>query len=128
MATVLDIVTYNGDTPTYTELKAPKSVGYTLSDMDASSSGRNQAGLMFRDVVAQKVKLQVEWGGLSESECATILTAIDEPFFYLRYPDAKQGAKRIMQCYVGDRTTPMYRQDTDGEWRWQGLSVSFIER
>ena len=83
---------------------------------------------MFRDVVAQKVKLQVQWGGLSESECATILNAIDEPFFYLRYPDAKQGAKRVMQCYVGDRTSPIFRQDTDNLWKWQGLSVSFIER
>ena len=128
MATVLDIVTYSGGTPTYTALKAPKSVSYILSDMDSSASGRNQAGLMFRDVVAQKVKIQVDWGNLSETECATILTLIDEPFFYLRYPDAKMGAKRIMECYVGDRTTPMYRQDTDGEWKWQGLSVSFIER
>lgn len=125
MATVLEVSLNNSN---FTALKAPKEITYTLSDMDASSSGRSQAGLMFRDVVAQKVKLQVQWGGLSESECATILNAIDEPFFYLRYPDAKQGAKRVMQCYVGDRTSPIFRQDTDNLWKWQGLSVSFIER
>lgn len=125
MATVLEISPNNS---TFTALKAPSQVTYTLSDMDASSSGRSQSGLMFRDVVAQKVKLQVEWGPLSESECATILNAIDDPFFYLRYPDAKMGAKHVMQCYVGDRTSPIFRQDNDNQWRWQGLSVSFIER
>ena len=128
MATVLDLVTIVGETETYTPFPTPTSIEYTRSDMDSSASGRNQAGLMFRDVVATKVKLQVNWGSLSESECSTIMTMVDAPFITLRYPDAYTGAKRTMECYVGDRQAPMYRMDTDGQWKWKGLSFSFIER
>lgn len=128
MATVLDKVTYNNGNPVYTPFPTPVEVAYTLSTMDASSSGRNQSGLMFRDVIANKVKIQVKWGPLSESQMSTILNLVDAPFFDLRYPDAKLGAKRIMTCYVGDRSTPMYRQDSDSSWKWKDLSISFIER
>ena len=128
MATVLDLVTGSGVSTTYTPFPTPASLEYTKSEMDASSSGRNQAGLMFRDVVASKVKLQVAWGKLDESQCSTILNMVDAPFFRIRYPDAYTGAKRTMECYVGDRQAPMYRMDTDGVWHWEGLSFSFIER
>lgn len=83
---------------------------------------------MFRDVVATKVKLQVTWGALTEAQCSTILQMVAQPFITLRYPDAEQGTKRIMECYVGDRTAPMYRMDSDGVWKWQNLQFSFIER
>lgn len=128
MATVLDKVTYNNGNPVYTPFPTPVEIGYTISTMDASSSGRNQSGLMFRDVVANKVKIQVKWGALTEAQCSQILALVDAPFFYLRYPDARTGAKRIMECYVGDRSTPMYRQDSDSSWKWKELSISFIER
>ena len=128
MATVLDLVTVTEGVTTYTPFPTPISVEYTRSDMDSSASGRNQAGLMFRDVVATKVKLTVNWGNLSETDCATVLSMVNAPFITIRYPDAYTGTKQTMECYVGDRQTPMYRMDDDGTWKWKGLSFSFIER
>lgn len=129
MATaVLEKVTYSNGNPVYTAFPTPTEIAYTRSALDASSSGRNQAGLMFRDVVAQKTKLQVKWGSLSEAQCATLLQMVDEPFLEIRYPDAYTGAKRTMTCYVGDRSTPMYRMDSTSTWKWKEISFSFIER
>lgn len=104
----------------------PVEVQYTLSTLDSDSSGRNQAGKMFRDVVADKRKIQVKWGALSANDCATILQMIDEATFSIKFPDAHDGDWRDMTCYVGDRTTPAYRL-YQGDWCWTGLSVSFIE-
>ena len=70
MATVLDKVTCNNGNPVYTPFPTPVEVSYTLSTMDASSSGRNQSGLMFRDVIANKVKTN------GESDNITAVTAL----------------------------------------------------
>ena len=113
----------------YYDFPTPAEITYTLSTLDASSSGRNQAGMMFRDVVADKTKLQVSWGPLSSEQISMILQLVDEAFLTLRYPDAYTGAMREMVCYVGDRSSPVYRlADDSGEWKWQKLSFSFIER
>ena len=114
------------DPTTDIEFPTPVEVQYTISTLDSNSSGRNQAGKMFRDVVADKRKIQVKWGALSATDCATVLQAIDEPSFDLKYPDAHDGDWRTMTCYVGDRTTPAFRLYA-GAWCWVGLSVSFIE-
>lgn len=113
----------------YYDFPTPAEITYTRSTLDASSSGRNQAGMMFRDVVADKTKLQVSWGPLSSEQISTILQLVDEAFFTLRYPDAYTGAMQEMVCYVGDRSSPVYRlADNSTEWKWQKLSFSFIER
>lgn len=118
--------TMNGSAAVYTEFPTPVEVSWTISTLDSDATGRNQAGRMFRDVVADKRKVQVKWGALTASECSTILNMIDDPTFDIRFPDAHDGALREMTCYVGDRTTPAYRL-YDGAWCWTGLSVSFIE-
>ena len=114
---------------TYYDFPTPTEITYTRSALDASSSGRNQAGLMFRDIVSQKTKIQVTWERLSNTDISTVLQLVEDPFFTLRYPDAYTGAMREMVCYVGDRSSPVYRLDDDTDaWRWQKLSFSFIER
>lgn len=123
---ILAKITVVGGDPVYTEFPTPVEVTWTISTLDSDASGRNQAGRMFRDVVADKRKVQVRWGALTAADCSTILNMIDDPTFDIRFPDAHDGTLREMTCYVGDRTTPAYRL-YDGDWRWTGLSVSFIE-
>lgn len=112
----------------WVDFPTPVEIGYTRSAMDASSSGRNQSGLMFRDLVAQKTKIQVKWGAMSEADCSTLLQMVDDAFLTIKYPDAYTGAMAEMECYVGDRSTPMYQMDDNGNWVWQGVAFSFIER
>ena len=94
-------------------LPAPDELKWNISDLDADGTGRNQNGDMFRDRVAVKRKL---------------LQAVDDVFFSLTYPDAMTGTDRTMTCYVGDRSSPIMRPETDGKWLWGGLSMNFVER
>lgn len=124
---VLSKVTYEGGTAVYTPFPTPKEISYTLSTLDSSSSGRNQRGVMFRDVVADKRKIQVKWGALDNEQCAALLQLVDDATFDLRFPDAHTGQMETMTCYVGDRQSPIMIMTSDNVWRWQGVSFSFIE-
>lgn len=121
------ILTITKKDGTVISLKDPASMTWGLSDIDADSTGRNQSGDLYRDRVATKRKLTLEWPPLSMAECSTLLNAVDDVFFTVSYPDAKSGTQRSMTAYVGDRTSPMYSL-INGVWLWESLSMNFIER
>lgn len=116
----------NGNT-VWVDFPTPSSITFTKSDLDSDGTGRNQKGLMFRDVIATKVKLEVEWGILNGQDVATIYGLVADPMFTIRYPDASTGQMEEMECYVGDRTSPAYTLYSNGWW-WTGLSFNFIQR
>lgn len=116
----------NGNT-VWVDFPTPSSVQFTKSDLDSDATGRNQKGLMFRDVIASKVKLEVEWGILTGAQVSTIYSLVNEPFITIKYPDASTGQMEEMVCYVGDRTAPAYTL-YNGAWVWNGLSINFIQR
>ena len=108
---------------------APEELKWSISDLDADSTGRNQNGELFRDRVAAKRKIECTWLPLSADKMAELLQAVEDSFFDLQYPDAMTGGNRTMTCYVGDRSTPVMRYDQEsGKWMWGGLSMNFIER
>lgn len=113
---------------TTVSLPAPQELQWQISDLDADGTGRNQNGDMFRDRVAVKRKISVKWPPLSKSDAATLLQAVEDPFFQLTYPDAKTGANRTMWCYCGDRTAPALRLTSDGQWLWGNITFNFIEK
>lgn len=114
-------------------LKDPQTMQWDSADVEAEgSSGTNQLGKYFRDVVDQKITVGASWGPLEDKEIAELLSVIKEDTFLLEYPDAYTGEKRTMEAYVNSRTAPMYRyQEQQGEtpekWMWQGLSINFME-
>lgn len=111
-------------------IQDPQTLEFQIYDLDSEEgSGRNQNGDMFRDRKAIKRKIVCNFPPLTQSQMKTILTAVEPMFFELEYPDARTGSQRTMTCYVGDRTTPIYRKDPyTQEWIWKGLSINFIER
>lgn len=107
----------------------PQTLTWDIYDLDSESGGRNQLGEMFRDRVAVKRKLNCTWGPMEPAEMATLLKAMDEVFFTVRYPDAHDGTYREGEFYVGDRSTPMYMWNEEKQkYLWSGLSANFIER
>lgn len=111
-------------------IQDPQTLEFQLYDLDSEEgSGRNQNGDMFRDRKAIKRKIVCKFPPLKNSEMKILLEAVEPMFFELEYPDARTGGNRIMTCYVGDRTTPIYRKDPfTNEWIWQGVSINFIEK
>lgn len=109
------------------DLPTPQEYTFELYDIDSDSAGRSQTGLMFRDRIATKRKLSCKFAPMDGTALKALLGAVTDQFFYLEYPDALTGSKRIMQCYVGDRSVPVYNYNGT-RYLWQGLSMDFIER
>jgi len=106
----------------------PKTYNWTIQDIDGKST-RNAAGKMNRDRITSKIKLAIEWGPLSNTECSKILQAVQAPFFKVAYLDAQAGGMVTKTFYVGDRTSPAYSWNTTlQKYAWSGLSFDIIEQ
>lgn len=106
-------------------IATPKTFEATVSDLDGESN-RNADGELIRDRIAVKRKLNLEWGPLTQSEIQTLLSAVSSVFFTVTFPDPMSGVV-TKTMYVGDRTAPAY-QYVNGEVKWQGLKMNFIEK
>jgi hypothetical protein len=107
------------------DIATPKSYEATVTDLDGETN-RNAAGELIRDRIAVKRKLNLEWGPLTQAEIAPILNAVSGVFFTVTFPDPQSGMI-TKTMYVGDRTSPAY-QYINGEVKWQGLKMNFIEK
>lgn len=106
-------------------IATPKTFEATVTDLDGESN-RNANGELIRDRIAVKRKLNLEWGPLTQAETQTLLSAVSSVFFTVTFPDPQSGMI-TKTMYVGDRTAPAY-QYVNGEVKWQGLKMNFIEK
>ena len=107
------------------DIATPKTYEATVTDLDGESN-RNANGELIRDRIAVKRKLNLEWGPLTQTEIQTLLSAVSSVFFTVTFPDPQLGII-TKTMYVGDRTSPAY-QYKDGQVKWQGLKMNFIEK
>jgi len=106
-------------------IAAPSAYEVTIQDLDGESN-RNASGNMIRDRIAVKRKINLEWPPLSQGELSTLLNAVSSVFFTVTFPDPQLGMV-TNTMYVGDRTAPAY-QYKNGEVKWSGLKMNFIEK
>ena len=99
----------------------------TIQDLDSDKSGRNQNGKLFRDRIAVKRKLKINFPPLTDSDMHKVLNALTDVFFDITYPDPLTGKNRTMEVYVGDRTAPIMLIN-DGKAMWDEMSISLTER
>ena len=86
-------------------LPDPKRGGLSISiqDLDASTTGRNQKGELFRDRVAVKRKISYSAPPLSKDEVSSLLEAITDQFFSLQYRDPQTGSTKSIMAYTSER-------------------------
>lgn len=109
-------------------VKTPNKFEWTIQSIDGSETGRNANGDMVRDYITDKVKLDIGYPPLNDSEISTILKAINHPSFSVTYPDALEGRDVTKTFYVGDRKAPSYSWNKKfNEAKWKGLEFSLIE-
>ena len=129
MATVQTKLTVTKRNGTVVDLPYPQEYTPSIQDVDASTTGRNAAGMMIRDRVAVKRKFSCKWAALSQADLTTILSACTDPSFTLTAVDPMTGTRQNYTVYVGDRSTPVYWYPTTNtaSWMYTSLSMNFIE-
>lgn len=105
----------------------PSKLEVTVTDITSDNSGRNAAGDMLLDKIAQKIQLACTWNWLTNTQIAQLLTAVDTLYFTVAYPDPKSGTVQTKTMYVGDRSAPIYNIQ-NGVPGWSGVSMNLIEK
>lgn len=117
---MIKLITINGVTIT-----TPST--YQIGIQDISKALRNANGDAIIERVTTKKKLELSWNYLTQSELATLLTAISSVFFTVTYPDSQEGAIKSGTFYVGDRISSAIDYKA-GVIRWKDIKFNVIER
>jgi hypothetical protein len=94
--------------------------------MDLSKAERNAEGDLIIERICTKQKLEMSWKYLSQTDCATLLTAVSGVTFTVTYPDPTTGANRTGTFYVGDRSMPVLDYQNN-VIRWKDIKFNLIE-
>lgn len=119
------IITINGTA--FDGNTAPSKLSFGIYDVSNSDSGRDQSGLMYKNLIARKIKIELEWWCPSPALASTILTAVDPEYFNVTFTDPKTNASTTKSMYVGDRSAPYEMWGNDRKF-FSKVSFNLIER
>ena len=106
----------------------PSACKFEYETFDGENAGRTLDGAMHRDVIATKISIQLEWNSIPVDEMSRLLTALDNPFFNVKYFNPQQGRFVEDTFYCGNRSVPIY-SFINGIIKYDaGFSVNLIQR
>lgn len=113
----------------YTDLTPYIALGglkWSRNDVEASSAGRTQDGIMHRARVSLKVRLDCKCRPLLLEEAHTVLAAIQPVWLQVKYLDPQDGAIRTAKMYSNNiPATFLFMRDNTNYW--EGIDFPLIE-
>jgi hypothetical protein len=101
-----------------------KGIKWTRNDLDGSNAGRTMDGIMHRERVSSKVRLDITCLPLRSEDAAIVLNAIYPEYVEVEYIDPMYG--RVLKTMYSNNTPATYI-DTVTDL-WEGISFPLIER
>lgn len=108
------------------DVPVPSEFGWSIQDVSAPDSGRTLDGLMQKERVTRKEKIQLKWNGKSPEDTATILQAFADEYFDVTYVCPLTNSVVTKQFYCGDQSAPYYWWCNGG--LLESVSFNIIER
>lgn len=104
----------------------PSAFNWSLQDVSAADSGRTQDGLMHKNRIAQKEKIQLTWNAPSPEKASTILQMFNAEYFDVTYRCPLTNTIVTKNFYRGDASAPTYWWAKGG--LFETISFDIIER
>jgi hypothetical protein len=108
------------------DVPIPPEFGWSIQDVSAPDSGLTLDGLMQKERVTRKEKIQLKWNGKSPEDTATILQAFADEYFDVTYVCPLTNSVVTKQFYCGDQSAPYYWWCNGG--LLESVSFNIIER
>ena len=121
---------------------AYQGVQWSRNDVDGPNAGRTMSGLMIRDRVATKIRLDITCRPLKTDELRTLLNLIYPEFVTVVYDDPMQGM--VSKTMYANNNKAQFLQkyepeETDCQWicgkdpgqpyeRWFNITFPLVER
>lgn len=104
----------------------PSQFGWSLSDISASDSGRTEDGLMHKNRIGQKEKIQLSWNAPKPDKASTILQMFSPEYFDVTYRSPLTNSVVTKTFYRGDQSASTYWWCNGG--LFESISFDIIER
>ena len=106
---------------------AYQGVQWKRNDVDGPSAGRTLSGLMIRDRVATKIRMDITCRPLTLSEARTILNLLMPEFISVTYDDPMDGTvTRTM--YSNNNGANFMLKKPNGDEYWNNFTFPLVER
>lgn len=115
-----DLITIEG-------LVLPAPSTYKAAQQDFTKILRNARGTMIGEFISRKVKIEMSWNYINESNLSAILNAVDPLFFNVTYWDEKDLIYKTDLFYKGDRNIPLLDRISDVR-RYKEFAFNIIQR
>lgn len=103
-----------------------KSMKIDYETLVSDNSGRNANGDTVIDIINRKVKLNIGFRAMDQTEMALLLNAIGGYVVNVTYRDAKTNADKTVTCYTGT-PSPDYYFILANKVLYKEMSLNFIE-
>lgn len=111
-----------------THLIAYQGVKWKRNDIDGPNAGRTLSGLMIRDRVSTKIRLDITCRQLTISEVRMLLNLLMPEFVSVTYDDPMDGlVTRTMYANNNVAQFLFARNNDTQEW-WDGVTFPLVER
>lgn len=106
---------------------AEKGIKWSRNDLDGPNAGRTLSGLMIRDRVATKIKLEITCKELSGDDLHTLMNLVLPEYVTVTYDDPIYGST-TKTMYSNNNSATLNRIDTAGKRLWGSITFPLIER
>ena len=111
-----------------TNFIAYKGVQWKRNDIDGPNSGRTLSGLMIRDRVATKIRLDITCRQLTLTEVRTLLNLLMPEFVSVTYDDPMDGVVTRTMYANNNGAQFLFAKDNDTQEWWDNITFPLIER
>ena len=105
---------------------AQQGVKWQRNDLDGENAGRMLDGVMRRNRVGTKIRLDITCRPLTSSEAQVVLTAIMPEYVTVRYTDPQAGVVE-KRMYSNNNPASYLLKKSDGTEYWTGITFPLIE-
>ena len=111
-----------------TNLIAYQGVQWKRSDIDGPNAGRTLSGLMVRDRVATKIRLDITCRQLTLPEVRMLLNLLMPEFVSVTYDDPMDGLVTRTMYANNNGAQFLFARDEDTKEWWDNVSFPLVER
>lgn len=111
-----------------TNLIAYQGVQWKRNDIDGPNAGRTLSGLMVRDRVATKIRLDITCRQLTLPEVRMLLNLLMPEFVSVTYDDPMDGLVTRTMYANNNGAQFLFARDGDTKEWWDNVSFPLVER
>lgn len=90
-------------------------------------STRNAKGVLLREIIAYKTKLNCKWNYMNRAQYQKLLQIRRLKSFECSYYDPESNSSKTITCYCGPVKGTPIRTDENGVTEWKSITANFIE-